>query len=245
MQRPAWKALSLQTVAVLGMLATAPAVHAVGGLAATSTGPVPIAVDRFGNVGYATKEDCDAAVAAGTAVFFSPHTQNPPLLRPGEVEVSVATLGELQRAEATAQRLGYNPADYPNGACDRGVGRSGNRDGVTRALIGTWVPFAATLPVNVYYDSRGTIVRATMARCDNNFAAALPRPIPGPKIVAAPIPPAPPPALPPAIVTPPAPAPLVAAPVYGAGAVLATGVMVGIPLIFLTRDDDDPDPVSP
>ena len=83
----------------------------------------------------------------------------------------------MTAADDAAGALGYEAAAYANGSCDLGVGRSGERDGVSRKLIGKWVPFGSDLPVNIYSDSKGAIVRATMQLCDNHFSKNLPRPI--------------------------------------------------------------------
>jgi len=231
---------SLQLVLALGLLAAVSGAHAVGGVSSDASGPRPIAVDRHGNVGYATAEDCDAAVAAGTAIFYTPATTKPPLRRSGAYESQTLTIADLVEAEDAAERLGYNPADYPNGACDRGIGRAGNRDGVAGPLIGTWVPYRATMPVNVYYDVRGNIARASMAQCDNNFAAAVPRPIPSAEVPVA-ILPEPPPMAP----APPAPVPPPVGP--GLGSLIGIGAAVGgiIAIIDNNNDRSDPPPVSP
>ena len=134
-------------------------------------------VDDHGNVGYDTAAECDAAVAAGTATFYQPFTQHPPLQRDGEASVKLQKLGDLVAAGAAAGALGYDSAAYASGSCDLGVGRSGERDGVSRRLIGKYVPFSAELPVNVYFNAAGAVVRATMQLCDNHFSKNLPRPV--------------------------------------------------------------------
>lgn len=244
--------LPSQLVAGLAILVLASPASAqtMGALATASQAPVPIAVDRYGNIGYATAADCDAAVAAGTARFYRPQTFNPPLQREGEAFVRVMTIEELNAADQAAYRLGYESQDYPNGVCDRGVGRAGNRDGVTRELIGTWVPFSNEMAVNVYFDRQGTVVRATMAQCDNNFSGNVPRPVPGEEPIVFAPPPAPAPAAPPpAPAAPPPPAP-VAAPAAPAatgtvlGGILTTGAIVGA-AAAARSDRDDPEPVSP
>jgi hypothetical protein len=231
---------SLQLVLALGLLAAVQGAHAVGGAAVDAPGPRPIAVDRHGNVGYATAEDCDAAVAAGTAIFYTPATTHPPLRRTGEYESQTLTVADLVEAEDAAERLGYNPADYVNGACDRGIGRAGNRDGVAGPLIGTWVPYRATMPVNVYYDVHGNIVRASMAQCDNNFAAAVPRPIPGPEVSV--------------VILPDQPLPLIVQPstvvsqaplAPGLGGLIGAGIVTGGIIAIIDNNRSDPPPVSP
>jgi hypothetical protein len=133
--------------------------------------------DGRGNVGYDTAAECDAAVASGKARFYQPHTEQVPLKRAGEVDVKPLKLSELTTAAAAAKALGYNSADFARGACDQGVGRSNERDGVSAKLIGKWVPYSPDMGVNAYYDAAGQIVRASMKQCDNNFARNLPRPV--------------------------------------------------------------------
>lgn len=133
--------------------------------------------DPQGNVGYDTAAECDAAVAAGTAKFYQPFTTKPPLKRDGEVEVKTMQLLDLVKADQAAARLGFDPAGYTRGACDIGVGHSGGRDGVSRELIGKFVPYSPTMSVNVYFDQQSSIVRASMKQCDNHFGGVLPRPV--------------------------------------------------------------------
>lgn len=135
------------------------------------------AADGRGNVGYDTAAECDTAVASGKAKFYQPFTEQVPLKRSGEVEVKQLKLSDLTSAAASAKALGYNAADYSRGACDQGVGRSNERDGVSAKLIGKWVPYSPDMPVNAYYDASGQIVRATMQQCDNSFSRNLPRPV--------------------------------------------------------------------
>jgi Putative peptidoglycan binding domain len=133
--------------------------------------------DQHGNVGYDTAAECDAAVASGTAKFYQPFTSQPPLKRAGEASVKQLKLSDLTAAQDAASALGYNAAEYNNGSCDIGVGRSNNRDGVTRVLIGKYIPYAPSMSVNVYFDNQDKIVRATMMQCDNNFGRNMPRPV--------------------------------------------------------------------
>lgn len=132
--------------------------------------------DRHGNVGYDTAAECDAAVTAGTAKFYRPFTQQPPLRRADEASVKAMKLADLTEARETAERLGYDASAYKKGACDIGVGRSAGRDGASGELIGKWIPFAPEMSVNAYFNSQGLLVRATMEQCDNHFGKALPRP---------------------------------------------------------------------
>jgi Putative peptidoglycan binding domain len=135
--------------------------------------------DVHGNVGYDTAAECDAAVLAGTAKFYQPYTSHEPLKRAGEVSVKQGTIKDLAQAQASAKALGYDSASYAKGACDIGVGRSNGRDGVTAKLIGKYIPFSNSFPVNLYMDASGTVVRAMMQQCDNNFSKNLPRPVAG------------------------------------------------------------------
>ncbi|XXQ68905.1 hypothetical protein ACKLNO_03355 [Neisseriaceae bacterium B1] len=123
--------------------------------------------DHEGNVGYDTATECDAAVHARTARFYTPFTTKPALRRQGETAVRQATLHELGE-------------QYQYGACDLGVGRSFKRDGVTRALQGKYVPFSPDMSVNVYTDATGKVVRASMGQFDNNFSGNAPRPVAAP-----------------------------------------------------------------
>ena len=84
--------------------------------------------DAQGNVGFDTAAECDAAVRAGTARFYEPHTTRPPQRRRGEVSVRSGTVADL------------GPT-YRLGACDPGVGRAGGRNGVSRALRGKYVAY--------------------------------------------------------------------------------------------------------
>lgn len=135
------------------------------GLATASLGAqAGMVTDAQGNVGYDTAAECDAAVQAGTAKFYTPFTRHKALLRKGEKSVRAATLRDLGE-------------QYANGACDLGVGRKLGRDGVSTALQGKYVPFSPDMPVNVYLDASGKAVRATMGQCDNWFSGNAPRPV--------------------------------------------------------------------
>jgi len=148
-----------------------------GGLLLVATAQAGMVTDRNGNVGYDTAAECDAAVAAGSARYYQPFTEHPPLKRAGEADVKVMKLSELMTAQQAAAALGYDAAGYAKGACDVGVGRSNSRDGVSPELIGKYVPYSPAMSVNVYFDSQGTPVRASMQQCDNNFSRNLPRPV--------------------------------------------------------------------
>ncbi len=133
--------------------------------------------DGFGNEGYDTAAECDAAVTAGTAKFYKPHTTHEALKRAGEADVKVQRLSDLTAAKDAAKAQGYDANQYARGACDIGAGRSQGRDGVSAALIGKYVPFSPEMAVNVYFDASGKPVRASMKQCDNNFSGNLPRPV--------------------------------------------------------------------
>lgn len=133
--------------------------------------------DAHGNIGYDTAQECDAAVASGKAKFYQPFTSHPPLKRKGEASVREMTVTDLVNAKDGAARLGFKASQYAKGACDVGVGRSFERDGVTTALLGKYIPYAPNMPVNVYFDAKRVPVRATVKMCDNNFAKAFPRPV--------------------------------------------------------------------
>ncbi|MDR1728602.1 MAG: peptidoglycan-binding protein [Acidobacteriota bacterium] len=156
-------------------LAWLPAVCA--GLLLAATAQAGSVTDSHGNVGYDTAEECDAAVAAGTARFYRSYTKNPPLERAGEVSVKTMKISDLTTAAEAAGKLGYDAANYTYGSCDLGVGRSNGRAGVARELIGKYVPFRHDTPINGYMDAAGAVVRATMQQCDNNFSGPLPRPV--------------------------------------------------------------------
>jgi Putative peptidoglycan binding domain len=121
--------------------------------------------DANGNVGFDSLAECEAAISGSGVKFYQPFTSHPPLKRSGEADVKQMTLKDLTNAS------------YARGSCDIGVGRSNERDGVSRTLIGKYIPFSANMPVNAYYDATGKLVRATMQQCDNNFSGAFPRPL--------------------------------------------------------------------
>ena len=133
--------------------------------------------DGLGNEGYDTAAECDAAVSSGTAKFYKPYTTHEALKRAGETDVKVQKLADLTAAKEAASALGYDASQYARGACDIGVGRSQNRDGVSKPLIGKYVPYGPEMAVNVYFDATGRAVRASMKQCDNNFSGNMPRPL--------------------------------------------------------------------
>lgn len=120
--------------------------------------------DAHGNTGYDTAAECDAAVQEGTAKFYQSFTHKKPLLRQGEKGVQTARIRDLG-------------PEYEKGACDLGVGHKFNRDGVSVALQGKYVPYSPDMPINAYTDETGAVVRVTMAQCDNWFSGNAPRPV--------------------------------------------------------------------
>lgn len=202
---------NLRSVAFASLLATT----AMG--AAAQSAPVK---DADGNVGYATAQECDAAVQNGTAQFYRPSTRMAPKRRAGEATVTGSTLKDLG-------------AEYNLGACDQGAPHAMGRGGVSKALQGRWIPYSASMPINAYKAKDGKIVRVTMRDCDNNFSGAFPRavPAPAPKVVAAPVA-APAPA--PVVVAPaPAPAPVMA-PAPAPVALKAAPIISNFPYVFGT-----------
>lgn len=159
----------------------------LGGTCVILAGPAHSAmvVDKNGNVGYTTMQECEAAVQAGTAKFYQPFTEHPPLRRAGEATVRSMRLGEVVIPENQSRALGFATNSYANGACDLGVGRSNGRDGVSERLIGTYVPFSTEMSVNVYFDQNNEPLRVTMQQCDNNFSRNFPRPIAARTVAAA------------------------------------------------------------
>lgn len=133
--------------------------------------------DRYGNEGYDSAAECDAAVTSGSARFYKPHTTHEPLKRAGEADVKAQKLSDLVNAKDAASAQGYDAAGYTRGACDVGVGRSQGRDGVSPSLIGKYIPYGPEMAVNVYFDAGGKALRASMKQCDNNFSGNMPRPV--------------------------------------------------------------------
>ena len=134
--------------------------------------------DSQGNVGYDTAAECDAAVAAGTAKFYKPATRKAAALRKGEVRFQVMTLKEVAISQDDAKSLNFQAGDYKRGACDLGQSAKSGQNGVSKPLIGKYVPYSEDLPVNVYFNKQGLPVRISMKQCDNRFSANFPRPIP-------------------------------------------------------------------
>lgn len=135
--------------------------------------------DAHGNVGYDTAAECDAAVNAGTAKFYKPFTHKTSALRAGETRVQGMTLKEIQIPENVVKSMNYQTNDYKRGACDIGVGAQAGQNGVTKPLLGKYVPYSPDMPVNVYFNKSGVPVRAAVKQCNNRFASVLPRPVPG------------------------------------------------------------------
>jgi hypothetical protein len=137
-------------------------------------------LDSHGNEGYDTAAECDAAVRSGSAKFYQSFTHQPPLLREGETSVKAVALGELTIPQDVVKGQSYENDNYKLGACDIGVGRSRGRDGVAKVLIGKYVPYSPSMPVNVYADKSGNAMRVSMKQCDNWFGFRFPRPVPAP-----------------------------------------------------------------
>jgi hypothetical protein len=133
--------------------------------------------DHHGNVGYDSYNECVAAVNEGSAKFYTPYTYQNPKRQAGEATVKKMALSEVTIPTAMLGEMPIKNADYSAGACDKGVGQSQGRYGVSGALVGKYVPFAADMPVNVYMNSKGEPVRVTMQQCDNHFGSKFPMPI--------------------------------------------------------------------
>ena len=133
--------------------------------------------DSHGNVGYDSYDECVAAVKSGSAKFYTPYTYQNPKPRAGEASVGKMRLSEVMIPQNVVDSQSLRTADYQAGACDLGVGKRDGRYGVSGALVGKYVPFAADMPVNVYMDSSGNPVRLTMQQCDNHFGDDFPTPV--------------------------------------------------------------------
>lgn len=136
-----------------------------------------VTTDHHGNVGYDTYDECVAAVQDGSAKFYTPYTYQTPKRMAGETSVKKMLLSEVTIPSAVAAKMPLKTQEYSAGACDRGVGQSNGRYGVSGKLVGKFVPFAADMPVNVYMDRSGTPVRLTMQQCDNHFGDKFPMPV--------------------------------------------------------------------
>ena len=64
--------------------------------AASTASHAGMSRDDKGNVGYDTADECDAAVADGSATFYKSHTTHPPLLRKGRSEEHTSELQSRQ-----------------------------------------------------------------------------------------------------------------------------------------------------
>ncbi|MES1965779.1 hypothetical protein M0N77_10685 [Psychrobacter sp. AH5] len=133
--------------------------------------------DNNGNVGYDSYDECVMAVKDGSAKFYTPYTYQKPMPRAGEVSVKKMRLSEVMIPQSVVSNNNLRTSDYEAGACDLGVGQSNGRYGVSGALVGKYVPFAADMPVNVYMDRSGNPLRVTMQQCDNHFGSAFPTPV--------------------------------------------------------------------
>ncbi len=200
--------------------------------------------DKHGNEGYDTFEECNQAIANGTAKFYKSFTQHKALKRKGEASVEVTTLKNIS-------------PEYAKGSCDIGTGRRGGRDGVAKILQGKYVPYSPNMKVNAYLDSNGNLVRISMQRCDNWFSGDFPKPFKAPYVAPKPTPvvPTPPPAPvvptpPPVVTTPPVvpPAPVVPAVAAAKGSASLVPIIAGvagvaaIAAIVSGGDDDSSSP---
>jgi len=152
------------------MLASGMAIFATSANAGVTT-------DKHGNVGYDSYDECVAAVKSGDAKFYTPYTYQKPKLWKGEASVKKMALSEVEIPQSVSNDKSFKTRDYEAGACDRGVGQSKGRYGVSGELVGKYVPIAADMPVNVYMDRAGNPVRITMQQCDNHFSSNFPMPI--------------------------------------------------------------------
>lgn len=203
-----------------------------------------MATDEHGNVGYDTAAECDAAVASGTTKFYKSFTHKPALLRAGEARFQVMSLKDLAISQDIVRSLNYSSRDYTRGACDIGAARKGGRDGVAKPLQGKYVPYSPDMPINVYFNPKGTPVRATMQQCDNWFGAAMPRPIPGtpvaekaaPETIAAPA--ATPTVEPPAVPAPVQTGALAAHGAIGLAKLLGVGGLIAAGALVINNNSD-------
>ena len=159
----------------LNLLTTAIAVSGFALLANSAN--AAMTTDHHGNVGYDSYNECVAAVKDGSAKFYTPYTYQKPKRQAGETTVKKMRLSEVAIPTAMLNDMPIKNADYSAGACDKGVGQSQGRYGVSAPLVGKYVPFAADMPVNVYMNSQGEAVRVTMQQCDNHFGGKFPMPI--------------------------------------------------------------------
>ena len=150
---------------------------ATGLMMLAGTANAAMTTDAHGNVGYDSYDECVAAVKDGSAKFYTSYTYQKPKRWAGEATVSQMKLSEVQIPDAVVEEMSFNNNDYAAGACDKGVGQSRGRYGVSGELVGKYVPFAPDMAVNVYKDRAGTPVRITMQQCDNHFGAKFPTPI--------------------------------------------------------------------
>lgn len=142
-----------------------------------TTANAGMTTDSSGNVGYDSYDECVMAVKEGSAKFYTPYTYQNPKRRAGEASVKKMSLSEVMIPQTVVDSNNLRTGDYEAGACDLGVGQSNGRYGVSGALVGKYVPFAADMPVNVYMDSSGNPVRLTMQQCDNHFGSSFPTPV--------------------------------------------------------------------
>lgn len=142
-----------------------------------STANAGMTTDNHGNVGYDSYDECVMAVKDGSAKFYTPYTYQKPKMQAGEASIKKMRLSEVMIPQAVVNSNNLQASDYSAGACDLGVGQSNGRYGVSGALVGTYVPIAADMPVNVYMDAAGNPVRLSMQQCDNHFGSKFPTPV--------------------------------------------------------------------
>lgn len=136
-----------------------------------------VTTDSHGNVGYDSYDECVAAVKSGDAKFYQPYTHQQPKRLKGEASVRQMKLSDVTIPDSFANNTPLQTREYTAGACDRGVGQSNGRYGVSGELVGKYVPISPDMPVNVYRDRNGNPVRITMQQCDNHFSSKFPTPI--------------------------------------------------------------------
>lgn len=146
------------------------------GLAFVFCQPVAHAASRTAgqdHVAYDTAAACDAAVREGSAHFYRPAGNSQPVLKAGELRYSSLRLSALGPATLAQTDLPYAGADYSLGACDQLP-----TTGVAPQLAGKWLAFGPELPVHLYHDADGRIVRVATHGDNRGFASVLPRPVP-------------------------------------------------------------------
>lgn len=129
--------------------------------------------DEHGNRGYDSAWQCDAAVNAGTAQFYTPNQNRLATKRAGEVDVKTIALRDLALARKAAERYGYPSSGYRLGACDQA---GADLDG-SQGLVGKWIAYAPDTKLYAFSDAAGVVMRVTLKPSDGSFAKGLPRPV--------------------------------------------------------------------